>query len=66
MTKKKPKPKTPKLSKWAKGALKRLNETFPSKWESKHPMVVFTRLLILAKDAGIDVWKDTPQRPAKR
>ena len=54
MAKKKPKPKMPKLSKWAEGALKRINETFSTKEESQHPMVVFTRLLVLAKDAGID------------
>jgi hypothetical protein len=53
MAKKKSKPKP--LSKWAKGALKRINETFPSKEESTHPFVVFTRLLVLAKDCGIDV-----------
>jgi len=61
MTKKKTKPKP--LSKWAKGALERINETFPSKEESEHPFVVFTRLAVLAKDCGIDVFKEPAKRP---
>ncbi len=56
MAKKKSKPKP--LSKWAKGALERINEKFPSKEESTHPFVVFTRLMVLAKDCGIDVFKE--------
>lgn len=55
-------PKTTKgkpLSKWAKNALKKINKTFPSKEESEHPFVVFTRLLVLAKDCGIDVFEKT-------
>jgi len=62
MAKKKSKPKP--LSKWAKHALKRINETFPSKEESQHPFVVFTRLLVLAKDCGIDVFKEAADQPA--
>jgi hypothetical protein len=59
MTKKtKPKP----LSKWAKRALKDINERFPSKEESRDPFVVFTRLLVLAKDAGVDVWAKNRHR----
>ena len=51
--KRKPKP----LSKWAKSALKEINKKFPSKEESQHPFVVITRLLVIAKDCGIDVSK---------
>ena len=52
------KPKPPKpLSKWAKSALKEINKKFPSKEESQHPFVVITRLLVIAKDCGIDVSK---------
>ena len=57
-----PRTKTTKakpLSKWANNALKTINETFPSKKESQHPFVVFTRLLVLAKDCGIDVFEKT-------
>jgi hypothetical protein len=63
MTKKKSKPP---LSKWAREALKQINETFPSKKESQHPFVVFTRLAIIAKDAGVDIFKETAAHPAKR
>ena len=66
MPKKKPKPKPVPLSKWAEGAIKRINETFPTKEESQHPMVVFTRLLVLAKDCGIDVFKEAREEAAKQ
>ncbi len=61
------KPKTPPhVSKWARGAIKEINEAFPSKEESQHPFVVFARLAVLAKDIGIDIFKETAAHPAKR
>lgn len=60
-----PKGKPEPLSKWAKDALKRINEKFPTKEESQHPLVVMTRLLVLAKDCGIDVFKEAREEAAK-
>jgi len=47
------------ISKWTEAALKKIDKTFPSPRERKHPFVVFTKLLVLAKDAGVNGWKDT-------
>ena len=46
------------LSRWAKNALKNINKEFPPNTTmGRHPFVVITRLLVLAKDCGIDVSK---------
>ena len=46
------------LSKWAKGALKKINKEFPPNTKmGRSPFVVFTRILVLAKDAGVNPWE---------
>ena len=66
MTRKKSKRKPVQLSNWARGALKEINKKFPSMEESQHPFVVITRLLVIAKDCGIDVSNFSTRRPGDR
>jgi hypothetical protein len=46
------------LSRWAKNALKKINKEFPPSTKmGRSPFVVFTRILVLAKDAGVNPWE---------
>jgi hypothetical protein len=43
-------PKAKPISKAAKLALKKIDKAFPSAREKEHPFVLFTKLLVIAKD----------------
>ena len=55
------------LSKWAKNALKEINKEFPPNTKiGRHPFVVITRLLVLAKDAGVNPWARSVRKEDRR